>query len=77
MNVQPSVAEYDGTYNYDARKHILQWNIPIIDKNNTSGSMEFSCNSSISGDFFPLQVCYIPEKLVLTKLTPTICFYLG
>ena len=56
MNVQPSVAEYDGTYNYDARKHILQWNIPIIDAANKSGSMEFSCNSSIPGDFFPLQV---------------------
>ncbi|XP_014090419.2 coatomer subunit delta [Bactrocera oleae] len=61
MNVQPSVAEYDGTYNYDARKHILQWNIPIIDKNNTSGSMEFSCNSSISGDFFPLQVNFVSK----------------
>lgn len=56
MNVQPSVGEYDGTYNYDSRKHVLQWNLPIIDAANKSGSMEFSCNSSIPGDFFPLQV---------------------
>ncbi|XP_053947764.1 coatomer subunit delta [Anastrepha ludens] len=61
MNVQPSVAEYDGTYNYDARKHVLQWNIPIIDANNKSGSMEFSCNSSIPGDFFPLQVYFVSK----------------
>ncbi|XP_067639810.1 coatomer subunit delta [Eurosta solidaginis] len=61
MNVQPSVAEYDGTYNYDQRKHILQWNIPIIDANNKSGSMEFSCNSSIPGDFFPLQVYFVSK----------------
>lgn len=59
MNVQPSVAEYDGTYNYDARKHVLTWNIPVIDAANKSGSMEFSCNSSIPGDFFPVQVSFL------------------
>lgn len=61
MNVQPSVAEYDGTYNFDSRKHILQWNLPVIDAANKSGSMEFSCNSSIPGDFFPLQVTFVSK----------------
>ncbi|XP_005185086.1 coatomer subunit delta [Musca domestica] len=61
MNVQPQVAEYDGTYNYDARKHILQWNIPVIDAANKSGAMEFSCNSSIPGDFFPVQVSFVSK----------------
>ncbi|TMW50239.1 hypothetical protein DOY81_004689, partial [Sarcophaga bullata] len=61
MNVQPSVAEYDGTYNYDARKHVLSWNIPVIDAANKSGSMEFSCNSSIPGDFFPVQVSFVSK----------------
>ncbi|XP_017006655.1 coatomer subunit delta [Drosophila takahashii] len=61
MNVQPSVAEYDGTYNYDARKHVLQWHIPIIDAANKSGSMEFSCSASIPGDFFPLQVSFVSK----------------
>lgn len=61
MNVQPSVAEYDGTYNYDSRKHVLQWHIPIIDAANKSGSMEFSCNASIPGDFFPLQVSFVSK----------------
>ncbi|KAH8244849.1 hypothetical protein KR032_001266, partial [Drosophila birchii] len=61
MNVQPSVAEYDGTYNYDTRKHVLQWHIPIIDAANKSGSMEFSCNASIPGDFFPLQVSFVSK----------------
>lgn len=55
-NIQPNIVEYDGTYNYDARKHILQWSIPVIDANNKMGSMEFSCNSSIPKDFFPVQV---------------------
>ncbi|XP_017024318.1 coatomer subunit delta [Drosophila kikkawai] len=61
MNVQPSVAEYDGTYNYDSRKHVLQWHIPIIDAANKSGSMEFSCSASIPGDFFPLQVSFVSK----------------
>ncbi|KAH8420154.1 hypothetical protein KR009_006408, partial [Drosophila setifemur] len=61
VNVQPSVAEYDGTYNYDARKHVLQWHIPIIDAANKSGSMEFSCKASIPGDFFPLQVSFVSK----------------
>lgn len=56
--MQPVVAEYDGTYNYDSRKHLLQWQIPIIDAANKSGSMEFSCSASIPGDFFPLQVAF-------------------
>ncbi|XP_030564379.1 coatomer subunit delta [Drosophila novamexicana] len=61
LNVQPSVAEYDGTYKYDARKHVLLWNIPIIDAANKSGSMEFSCSASIPGDFFPLQVTFVSK----------------
>lgn len=68
MNVQPSVAEYDGTYNYDARKHILTWNIPVIDAANKSGSMEFSCNSSIPGDFFPVQVSLKNHSLNSNKI---------
>ncbi|EDV95267.1 GH17851, partial [Drosophila grimshawi] len=61
LNVQPSVAEFDGTYKYDARKHVLQWQIPVIDAANKSGSMEFSCSASIPGDFFPLQVSFVSK----------------
>lgn len=56
MNIQPNVVEHDGTYNYNARKHTLEWNIPIIDASNKVGSIEFSCNSSLPNDFFPVQV---------------------
>ena len=56
MNIQPSVGEFDGSYNYDSRKHILEWNLPIIDVNNKAGSLEFSVAASIPADFFPLQV---------------------
>lgn len=58
MGVQPAVGECDGTYNYDSRRHLLQWNLPIIDASNKAGSLEFSVASSIPGDFFPLQVSF-------------------
>lgn len=58
MGIQPAVGECDGTYNYDSRKHVLQWNLPIVDASNKAGSLEFSVASSIPGDFFPLQVSF-------------------
>lgn len=56
--VHPSVTECEGDYNHDPRKSRLQWNIPVIDSSNPSGSMEFNCPSSIPGDFFPLEVTF-------------------
>jgi len=61
MSIHPNVGECDGSYNFDARKHQLQWNLPIIDANNKAGSLEFSCASSIPSDFFPLQVSFVSK----------------
>ncbi|XP_055374809.1 coatomer subunit delta [Condylostylus longicornis] len=61
MSVHPNVGECDGTYTFDSRKHNLQWNLPIIDASNKAGSLEFSCASSIPGDFFPLQVSFVSK----------------
>lgn len=58
LNCHPSVGECDGEYHVDSRKNILQWKLPIIDKANKSGSMEFFVPSSIPGDFFPLQISF-------------------
>lgn len=58
MGITPSIAECDGDYHHDARKNILQWNLPIIDVTNKSGAMEFHVPSSIPGDFFPLDVTF-------------------
>lgn len=59
--VQPSVIECEGDYNHDNRKSRLQWNIPIVDGANPAGSMEFSCPSSIPGDFFPVEVTFVSK----------------
>lgn len=58
---QPTVVECEGDYHYDNRKNRLQWNIPIVDAANPAGSMEFSCPSSIPGDFFPVEVTFISK----------------
>lgn len=58
MGCSPNVSECDGNYNHDSRKNFLQWNLPIIDSSNKSGSMEFNAAASIPGDFFPIQVSF-------------------
>ena len=58
----PVVGEVDGEYNYDSKKHVLQWRLPVIDASNKSGSMEFSI-PAIPDDFFPIRVSFISTKL--------------
>lgn len=52
------MVDCEGDYEYDKRKNRLQWNISIVDSSNPAGSMEFSCPSSIPGDFFPVEVTF-------------------
>lgn len=58
---QPSVIECEGDYHHDSRKNRLQWNVPLVDAANPAGSMEFSCPSSIPGDFFPLEISFVSK----------------
>lgn len=57
----PVVSDCDGEYNIDSRKNILQWNLPVIDSSNKSGSMEFSINGH-ADDFFPVNVSFVSKK---------------
>jgi hypothetical protein len=50
----PNVQDVDGEYKFDSRKNILSWTLPVIDKNNMTGSMEFAMTGS-PDDFFPVQ----------------------
>merc|ERR1712012_1365494 len=50
-----SIAECEGDYSHDTRRRQLLWQHTIIDSNNKSGSMEFSCGGS-PDDFFPVTV---------------------
>lgn len=52
----------DGEYNYDSKKHVLQWSLPVIDVSSKSGSMEFAI-AAIPDDFFPIRVSFLSTKL--------------
>ena len=56
----PVVAECDGEYTYEKRGSLL-WQLPLIDANNKTGSMEFSCPGT-PDDFFPVQVAFFSKK---------------
>ena len=57
----PNVSECEGDYTHDTRKQQLLWQHTIIDQNNKSGAMEFSCGGN-PDDFFPVSVSFSSSK---------------
>lgn len=68
----PVVGEVDGEYHYDHKHSVLEWQLPVIDTSNKSGSMEFSI-AGHPGDFFPVSVTFSSRKsycdLKITEVT--------
>lgn len=62
IGCNPVVAECDGEYNYDSRKNVITWSMPILDSSNKTGSMEFSAPNCNPDDFFPLQVNFTSKQ---------------
>ncbi|ORZ01029.1 hypothetical protein BCR43DRAFT_453309 [Syncephalastrum racemosum] len=60
----PTVHSADGNYSVDRQRRTLDWQLPIINSSNKSGSLE--CN--VAGDnadvFFPVMVSFISERLI-------------
>ena len=57
----PVIGELDGEYDYDSRKHVLNWRLPLVDSSNKEGSLEFSV-AGIPTDFFPVTVSFASSK---------------
>jgi len=57
----PNISECEGDYIHDTRRQQLLWQHTIIDSNNKSGSMEFSCGGN-PDDFFPVSVSFTSTK---------------
>lgn len=66
----PVVGDCDGSYNFDNRKNLLTWTLPIIDKDNSTGQMEFSMPSN-PDDFFPVEVNFHSTKTLYTDISVT------
>lgn len=54
----PVVGELVGSADYDQKKGILYWRVPLIDDSNPSGSLEFKVPNAPSSAFFPVQVSF-------------------
>lgn len=64
----PIVGECDGNYNFDARKNILTWTLPLVDESNSTGQMEFTMPSN-PDDFFPVDVSFHSTKSLYTPIS--------
>lgn len=62
IGCSPVVAECDGEYKHESRRNVLQWILPVIDRSNKSGAMEFSAPSALPSDFFPLTVSFVSKQ---------------
>lgn len=59
----PTINDCDGEYQYDKRDGVLEWTIPLVDKDNTEGSLAFVVNEVDASDqFFPVSVGFNSEK---------------
>ncbi|CAH2098869.1 unnamed protein product [Euphydryas editha] len=65
------VHQWEGTYTQKGRSII--WNIPVINKQQKTGTLEFTVSPAIPNDFFPLNVSWTSDTslamLTATKVT--------
>ncbi|KAI8433645.1 hypothetical protein MSG28_015650 [Choristoneura fumiferana] len=65
------VHQWEGSYTQKGRA--LVWAIPVINKQQRSGSLEFTVTPAIPNDFFPLTVSWTSDTtlalLTATKVT--------
>jgi len=62
-NAPPTVMSIDGTSKHNPAANELVWNIDLIDKHNTNGSLEFTISQKDSDAFFPIQVSFSSKQL--------------
>lgn len=54
---EPVVSECDGSCTVDSRHSKLVWSVPLVDSDNSTGTLEFSCGGR-PADFFPVTVSF-------------------
>jgi hypothetical protein len=52
----PQVNQVDGDFTYDNKRHVLNWEVQLVDKGNRNGSMEFVVPATNGETFFPIDV---------------------
>jgi len=54
----PVVGECEGSCDFDSKKSVLNWRIPLIDDSNKTGSMEFTVPAADTTAFLPVDVSF-------------------
>lgn len=58
------VTQADGSYFVDRARRTLEWQLPVINSSNKSGSLECTIPGDDANAFFPVTVSFISEKLI-------------
>ncbi|RKP37924.1 Mu homology domain-containing protein, partial [Dimargaris cristalligena] len=56
--VTPIVGNVDGDYAINSRMGVLEWQLPLIDRTNKSGCLEFTAPVDDAEAFFPVEVAF-------------------
>ncbi|KAJ1912910.1 coatomer subunit delta [Tieghemiomyces parasiticus] len=56
---RPVIGNVDGDYTVNPRTQTLEWQFPIIDRSNKSGSLEFTLETDDIEGFFPVSVAFV------------------
>lgn len=55
----PTVSSHTGDWALNSSEHTLDWSVPLVDADNTSGSLEFSVSGDDDSAFFPVRATFI------------------
>ena len=63
----PVVAQVDGTHTFDHKAQCMQWTLPLIDQDSSTGSLEFTLPVVVdSAALFPIHVAFVTEQTFTT-----------
>lgn len=58
------VIQADGEYYVDRQRRVLEWQLPLINSSNKSGSLECNIPGDDANGFFPVTVSFVSDKLI-------------
>jgi hypothetical protein len=57
------IVSVDGSYKHNSSHGELDWQLPIVDNSNASGSLEFTISQKDADAFFPINVSFTSQQL--------------
>ncbi len=65
-SAQPNIVSVDGSHRYNSSQQELIWELDMIDRSNSTGSLEFNIQQKDSNAFFPIHVHFASKQLFCT-----------